>query len=64
MHSGRIFGLTGRILISIMGVIVAMLSATGLLIWFRKRRARVLQQSEVKRGPAFHSANPSVRATE
>ena len=40
LHSGRILGLPGRILISAMGLVVAMLSATGLVIWLRKRRAR------------------------
>ena len=42
LHSGRILGLAGRIMISVMGALVAMLSATGLLIWLRKRRARRL----------------------
>ncbi|MDZ4368099.1 MAG: PepSY-associated TM helix domain-containing protein [Afipia sp.] len=42
LHSGRILGLPGRILISAMGVIVAMLSITGIVIWARKRRARTV----------------------
>lgn len=41
LHSGRILGLPGRIMISIMGAIVAMLSITGILIWARKRKSRV-----------------------
>ena len=40
LHSGRILGVGGRILISAVGVAVAMLSATGLLIWLRKLNAR------------------------
>ncbi|MDP2248636.1 MAG: PepSY-associated TM helix domain-containing protein, partial [Nitrosomonadales bacterium] len=40
LHSGRILGLPGRILISIMGVVVAMLSVTGVYVWWRKRKAR------------------------
>lgn len=40
LHSGRILGLPGRILISAMGLLVAMLSATGVYIWWKKRRAR------------------------
>jgi uncharacterized iron-regulated membrane protein len=40
MHSGRILGLPGRILISVMGLVVAALSVTGVVIWWRKRRAR------------------------
>ena len=41
LHSGRIIGITGRVLMSVTGVLVAMLSVTGVLIWARKRRARV-----------------------
>ncbi len=40
LHSGRIVGLPGRIFISLMGVVVAMLSATGIVIWMRKRSFR------------------------
>jgi uncharacterized iron-regulated membrane protein len=40
LHSGRILGLPGRILISLMGVVVAMLSVTGVIIWWRKRASR------------------------
>lgn len=40
MHSGRILGLPGRILISLMGLVVAMLSVTGVYIWWKKRKAR------------------------
>jgi uncharacterized iron-regulated membrane protein len=40
LHSGRILGLPGRILISVMGLVVAALSVTGVVIWWRKRRAR------------------------
>jgi uncharacterized iron-regulated membrane protein len=37
LHSGRILGLPGRILVSIMGVGTAVLSITGVIIWWRKR---------------------------
>jgi uncharacterized iron-regulated membrane protein len=40
LHSGRILGLPGRILISVMGLVVAMLCVTGVVIWARKRSAR------------------------
>jgi uncharacterized iron-regulated membrane protein len=40
LHSGRIAGLPGRIFISFMGLVVAALAATGLVIWWRKRKAR------------------------
>lgn len=38
LHSGRIAGLPGRILVSLLGLAVAGFSATGVLIWSRKRR--------------------------
>jgi uncharacterized iron-regulated membrane protein len=41
LHSGRILGLPGRIMISVMGLVVAALSVTGVVIWHRKRRARL-----------------------
>jgi uncharacterized iron-regulated membrane protein len=40
LHSGRILGLPGRILISFMGVVVAMLSVTGVIVWWRKRASK------------------------
>jgi len=40
LHSGRILGLPGRVLISAMGIVVAMLSVTGVVIWWRKRSSR------------------------
>jgi uncharacterized iron-regulated membrane protein len=40
LHSGRIAGLPGRIAISFTGLVVAILSVTGVLIWLKKARAR------------------------
>ncbi len=40
LHSGRILGTWGRVLVSFMGLVVAALSATGVVIWARKLRAR------------------------
>ncbi|MDO9322541.1 MAG: PepSY-associated TM helix domain-containing protein [Pseudomonas sp.] len=42
LHSGRILGMPGRILVSLLGLLVAMLSLTGIVIWAKKRRSRVL----------------------
>jgi len=39
MHSGRILGLPGRILVSMLGVGTAALSITGVVIWWRKQAA-------------------------
>jgi uncharacterized iron-regulated membrane protein len=41
LHSGRLFGVAGRVFVSLMGLVVAMLSVTGIVIWARKRRARL-----------------------
>ena len=51
LHSGRILGLPGRILISTMGLVVAALSVTGVVIWYRKRRARLSAQSKDRQQP-------------
>ncbi len=59
LHSGRILGLPGRILISLMGIVVAMLSVTGVIIWWRKRGARRIgalrQQPRVLRVSGRHA---------
>jgi uncharacterized iron-regulated membrane protein len=63
LHSGRILGLPGRILISAMGLVVAMLSITGVVIWWRKRSARLRAAARGARGP--ESVRPaSVAAAE
>jgi uncharacterized iron-regulated membrane protein len=41
LHSGRILGFFGRVAMSLMGLMVAMLSVTGIVIWMRKRRSRM-----------------------
>jgi uncharacterized iron-regulated membrane protein len=51
VHSGRILGMPGRILISIMGLVVASLSVTGVYVWWRKRHARLQLQ---RRGIGDH----------
>jgi uncharacterized iron-regulated membrane protein len=40
LHSGQIIGLPGRILISMTGLAVAVLSVTGVVIWAKKQRGR------------------------
>ena len=44
LHSGRIAGLPGRILVSLLGLAIAGFSVTGIVIWARKRKARLLAQ--------------------
>lgn len=49
MHSGRILGLPGRILVSAMGIVVAALSVTGVVIWLRKRSARRAARANIRK---------------
>ncbi|MFZ5893343.1 MAG: PepSY-associated TM helix domain-containing protein [Myxococcota bacterium] len=42
LHSGRILGVPGRISISLLGLAIAGLSVTGIIIWAQRRRARSL----------------------
>ncbi|WP_321818074.1 MULTISPECIES: PepSY-associated TM helix domain-containing protein [unclassified Paraburkholderia] len=55
LHSGRIAGLPGRIAISFTGVMIAVLSVTGVLIWLKKARAR---------RKSAKTAKPSKQATK
>lgn len=45
IHGGRILGMPGRILIAVLGLAIAVLSVTGVVIWWRKLRARQLAAS-------------------
>lgn len=40
LHTANLFGLPYRIFVCILGLVIAMLSCTGVYIWWRKRRAR------------------------
>jgi uncharacterized iron-regulated membrane protein len=41
LHSGRIAGVAGRVVVTLMGLVVAMLSITGVVIFLRRRASRV-----------------------
>lgn len=64
LHSGRILGLPGRILISAMGLVVAALSVTGVVIWARKRRARLAARRSAMDGRARGAPLPLSVTTE
>ena len=49
LHSGRIAGLPGRILVSFMGLAIATLCVTGIVIWARKRKARLKKRHQTDR---------------
>lgn len=63
LHSGRILGLPGRVLVSCLGALVAMLSVTGVLIWARKRKSR-LKSAMLRRSPARSDAGSPVATSE
>jgi uncharacterized iron-regulated membrane protein len=63
LHSGRILGLPGRVLISAMGIVVAMLSVTGVVIWWRKRKARLRAAARSSLVPR-EDASPAALAAE
>jgi uncharacterized iron-regulated membrane protein len=48
LHSGRIAGVMGRAFIFAMGLLISALSLTGIIIWLRKRRARVSSRTRVR----------------
>lgn len=57
LHSGRIIGLPGRILMTVMGVAVAVFSVTGVVIWARKRKARMALAARVASPERVSSAH-------
>lgn len=55
LHSGRIAGVWGRAFICFMGLLVTAVSITGLVIWWRKRLARLSSRA---RAPVFPREQP------
>lgn len=49
LHMGRVWGLPYRIAVTAIGMMVAVLSITGVLIWLRKRQARSVAAEKVTR---------------
>lgn len=45
LHMANVFGLPYRIFVCVLGLAIVMLSATGVVIWQKKRRARTLKQA-------------------
>lgn len=52
IHSGRVFGLAGRIIIAVMGVVIAGLAITGVAVWWMKRKGRVGRKAKTRVGKA------------
>ena len=49
LHMAQVFGLPYRIFVSLLGLAVAALSVTGILIWMKKRSARLLGKRRARR---------------
>lgn len=49
LHMARVFGLPYRILVSLLGLGVVALSVTGIVVWMKKRSARLLGKRKQKR---------------
>lgn len=47
LHMGHVFGLPYRVFVSFFGLVVVMLSVTGVLIWWRKAGRRVVKSDAV-----------------
>jgi uncharacterized iron-regulated membrane protein len=62
LHSGRIAGLPGRIFVSALGLVVAIVAVTGVIIWLRKRRARLALRRHTK--PVADRPRPAPRPAE
>jgi uncharacterized iron-regulated membrane protein len=48
LHMARVFGLPYRILVCTLGLVITMLSVTGVYIWWKKRRARKLASARAR----------------
>ncbi len=62
IHSGRILGLTGRILIAVMGVVIAGLAITGVAVWWMKRKGRVGRKAKARAGKASEARTKAMPA--
>lgn len=49
LHKGQTLGLWYQIFVSVLGIIITMLSVTGIYIWWKKRKARRISQEKVVR---------------
>ena len=57
---GKVFGLPYRLLVVVLGVVTALLSVTGVVIWLRKRQGRRTARNE-HAAPAPTRAAPAMQ---
>jgi uncharacterized iron-regulated membrane protein len=60
LHMGNVFGLPYRIAVCVVGLFVALLSITGVVVWWHKRRARVRSRA----GPPALGLRPVKPSTQ
>jgi uncharacterized iron-regulated membrane protein len=60
IHGGSILGLPGRILVCLLGLAIFGLSVTGILVWWRKRAARVARARKARTSTSLETARETV----
>ena len=63
LHMGRVWGLPYRMAVTVIGLMVTVLSVTGVLIWMRKRQARSFAAEKVNRR-RLADAQPALAPSE
>jgi uncharacterized iron-regulated membrane protein len=56
LHMANVWGTPWRIAVSLIGVMVTMLSVTGIVIWTKKRSGRLHRRAHPRHGPGQHPA--------
>ena len=56
LHMANVFGLPYRIFVCLLGVVIVLLSSTGVYLWWKKRRSRATAQA--RRGSPTVTASP------
>ncbi|RYY75596.1 MAG: PepSY domain-containing protein [Gammaproteobacteria bacterium] len=64
LHSGRIAGTAGRVVVTVLGLAIAMLSVTGIIIWARKRRSRLLTRAVKSTAATLPLGNRNIGLTD
>jgi uncharacterized iron-regulated membrane protein len=58
LHMAKVFGTPYRVFVSVIGIMVTMLSVTGIVIWMKKRAGRISRTRRL-RGPALRRSHRS-----
>jgi uncharacterized iron-regulated membrane protein len=64
LYMAAVWGLPMQIFVCLMGISVSMLSITGVIVWLRKRRARVVKQSTNTQAQPISHVMESVRSSK